>query len=690
MLDTIINYHDKVPINVKVSHIHEQPVHTHNNDLEIIVLLRGTVKVIVGYKTIILQEGKPFIINDMDIHGIYELSEDNLVLTVHINLNYFRKYNEIDYDSFFLMAETYLNDHFYDEPLEELKNFLFNLCTMKLDRQASDESLETMCADFLEFLLQNFQYFYYSEEGGRHFVNRYDLKDNQAQAFRMRSLMYYLWDNYDQKITLKRLADETNINMYYLSHMIKTATGLSFQDLLNFTRVEQSEILLLDTNQKISTIALDCGFSATRYYEKFFKIWFQVSPEEYRRRNMQRYTLPFKESVLDSGDALSAINEYVARTQNLSYKRTSFYTNVIEIDVDKKTRKRKAPFPFLLAWNHSLGQLNEHTQRRLEEIENAFLLCAPIWESRDLSYQVETFLMEDDPHSLLLQSDYMKYALSSPMKAIMELINLCRSGHLSKLPLYITIPSSTTIKGIRQFTEKLTKAGRDIECAITVKGYIRERFDQKKPNYFLDSIFAATWILRSCLDVNAKQELVSTIFDNDPDRWHLLHGGSGIITDNGICKPSFYAYYFLSMLGKEILYDTEDYIITRKGNDIVAIFYDCDTDILSKVDDYSDWKRLLVHYGSRRYREYKLELNNFAGKYSATEILLDNSCCIFSKMAGLKMPDYLNSEDESLMQECLKPEVRFSTINGLSEPSVYDIQVPRFGALCLKLHQLPD
>ena len=54
------------------------------------------------------------------------------------------------------------------------------------------------------------------------------------------------------------------------------------------------------------------------------------------------------------------------------------------------------------------------------------------------------------------------------------------------------------------------------------------------------------------------------------------------------------------------------------------------------------------------------------------------------------MPDYLNSEDESLMQECLKPEVRFSTINGLSEPSVYDIQVPRFGALCLKLHQLPD
>ena len=106
--------------------------------------------------------------------------------------------------------------------------------------------------------------------------------------------------------------------------------------------------------------------------------------------------------------------------------------------------------------------------------------------------------------------------------------------------------------------------------------------------------------------------------------------------------------------------------------------------------DYSDWKRLLVHYGSRRYREYKLELNNFAGKYSATEILLDNSCCIFSKMAGLKMPDYLNSEDESLMQECLKPEVRFSTINGLSEPSVYDIQVPRFGALCLKLHQLPD
>ena len=59
-------------------------------------------------------------------------------------------------------------------------------------------------------------------------------------------------------------ASREHLSIYYLSHVIKEATGLSFQDLLSFIRVEESEKLLLGTNKKIGAIAEETGFSAVR------------------------------------------------------------------------------------------------------------------------------------------------------------------------------------------------------------------------------------------------------------------------------------------------------------------------------------------------------------------------------------------------------------------------------------------
>lgn len=691
MLDVKIDYHERVPINVCVSRIHEQPVHSHNDDLELIVLLRGSIKAIIGYTTILLKEGETLILNDRDIHGLYQTEEDNLVLTVHINLRYFRKYNKASYDSFFLMAATYLNDEPYDEPVEEMKSFLFNLSTLMLDRNTSDDTLEVMCADFLDFLLNNFQYFYCSAAGSRHFINRYEGKNNQAQAFRMRSLMYYLWDNYDQKITLKEYADETFINMYYLSHIIKTSTGLNFQDLLNFTRVEQSEILLLETDRKISQIALDCGFSATRYYEKYFKLWFQMSPEEYRRRNMRRLTIPFDETPLDSSEALSAINDYSSRGRAPSKERTSFYTDVIEIDVARKSHKRKDPFLSIFAWDYDNHHHDDHFDKDLQKLQSSFRFCAPIRDSQDLNDRLMTFLQEDDSHALLLTSDYISLASNFANQYIDDLVDFLRSSHISHINIYISLPNNIPAKKVRKNSEMLIRKGKEADCRITIKEYLHCRFDYHKRSYFLDSIYAVPWIIHNSLRNGHSQEVVSTIYDNYHEYRRQLNGGCGIITDSGIRKPSYYAYQLLSMLGKDIIYDSEDYIVTRKGNDIICLFYDYDPEMIRKIDDYSDWKRLSVlRFAARRSREYKLDILNLEGKYNVTEIRLDNECCIFCKMTDLGMPGVISVEDEKLLRDYLKPAVKFSYLDGHKESSVFDIQVPRFGALCLKFHQIVD
>ena len=92
-----------------------------------------------------------------------------------------------------------------------------------------------------------------------------------------------MYDNYARKLTLSEIAENEDLSIYYLSHIKKEASGLSFQDLLGYIRVEESEKLLLGTSKKIGVIADEIGFSAVRYYIKHFETWYGMHPSEYRK-----------------------------------------------------------------------------------------------------------------------------------------------------------------------------------------------------------------------------------------------------------------------------------------------------------------------------------------------------------------------------------------------------------------------
>jgi AraC-like DNA-binding protein len=93
-----------------------------------------------------------------------------------------------------------------------------------------------------------------------------------------------MYENYGRRLTLNEIADQEHLSIYYLSHVIKEATGSCFQELLSFIRVEESEKLLLGTNKKIGAISEESGFSAIRYYIKYFSKWFGMHPLEYRKK----------------------------------------------------------------------------------------------------------------------------------------------------------------------------------------------------------------------------------------------------------------------------------------------------------------------------------------------------------------------------------------------------------------------
>lgn len=273
-------FREELPINVITAHIEEYPTHFHD-DLEVVYVLEGSIALKNGYYNYVLNQGDIFILNDREIHSFKRTNEDNMVMMLKMNLSYFSNYYGDLKNNFFV---TDMHDD--DESLDVLRNILGRIMMEVLEKgYGYEHKVIESTHNLLACLLSDFQYF--AMEDGK-FINEAKNKSNKVLAGRLRRITDYMYENYSRKLTLNEIADHEHLSIYYLSHVIKEATGLSFQDLLSFIRVEESEKLLLGTNKKIGAISEEMGFSAVRYYIKHFKTWFDMHPQEYRKINVDK------------------------------------------------------------------------------------------------------------------------------------------------------------------------------------------------------------------------------------------------------------------------------------------------------------------------------------------------------------------------------------------------------------------
>ena len=276
MLKEKIVYKNELPVNVITANIEEYPIHFHD-DMEVVYVLEGSIRLRNGYYTYTLKQGDIYILNDREMHSFENTGESNMVMMLQMDLSYFSKYYDNLKNNFFV---TDMEDD-SDESLDVLRNILARIMMEILQKgYGYEHKVIESTHNLIACLMSDFQYFVM--EDGK-FKNESKNKGNKILAGRLNRITDYMYDNYNRKLTLSEIADREHLSIYYLSHIIKEATGLSFQDLLSYIRVEESEKLLLGTNKKIGAIAEETGFSAVRYYIKHFEQWFGMHPKEYRK-----------------------------------------------------------------------------------------------------------------------------------------------------------------------------------------------------------------------------------------------------------------------------------------------------------------------------------------------------------------------------------------------------------------------
>ena len=93
----------------------------------------------------------------------------------------------------------------------------------------------------------------------------------------------YITDNFNQEITLDKMADRAGLSPSYFSRKFRSVTGMGMKEYLSFQRLKHAARLLISTTMSITDIALECGFSDSNYFKDAFKNMFGESPRAYRK-----------------------------------------------------------------------------------------------------------------------------------------------------------------------------------------------------------------------------------------------------------------------------------------------------------------------------------------------------------------------------------------------------------------------
>ena len=107
-------------------------------------------------------------------------------------------------------------------------------------------------------------------------------RSNTTKSF-VRKAVEYIWEHYaDPDLGIETLCAYLGVSAAYFSTVFKNSTGLSFKEYLNKVRIEESKILLLNTDFSIIDIAIAVGFEDQSYFSKVFKKYTGTTPKQFR------------------------------------------------------------------------------------------------------------------------------------------------------------------------------------------------------------------------------------------------------------------------------------------------------------------------------------------------------------------------------------------------------------------------
>jgi two-component system response regulator YesN len=91
-------------------------------------------------------------------------------------------------------------------------------------------------------------------------------------------------DYSNPNLCLNSIAEEMDMSPIYISRLYKQQTLVALSDIIQEVRMNQSKLLLKETNLSVADIAEKTGFTSSSYFYRMFKKCNGVTPNDFRKQ----------------------------------------------------------------------------------------------------------------------------------------------------------------------------------------------------------------------------------------------------------------------------------------------------------------------------------------------------------------------------------------------------------------------
>ncbi len=211
----------------------------------------------------------------------------------------------------------------------------------------------------------------------------------------------------------------------------------------------------------------------------------------------------------------------------------------------------------------------------------------------------------------------------------------------------------------RQISE-IRKTGGSIKVYISEWNLtVRQRFLVRDTAFMAPYIADSFFKLATSADMLGYWTMSDMIEELAPPS-ELFHGGLGLMTNNGIPKPSVLSLSMISRLGAEILSKGENWVAARKGKIYQIFVYNMAMfDSLSMSGEFSSLTKTDRYniYLSTVNNSFRITLNGISGTYRVVMEKIDREHgSAFDAWLQMGAPSEIKMEDAELLRDLSKPQ----------------------------------
>ena len=248
--------------------------HTHEGQIEIMYVYDGYMYMHIDGGYIKVQGNECLIVFPGNVHSLIPKKHEkcNAACIVFDPGDIAGLFNQEDINGSFRFLDEVLKDSL--SYFKIMGNHLIRdtIEAMRLNRQRVGEITQLLYRLYFCEL-----YLYLSEELNQNYRGQGIHNQHVHKA------IGFIINNSAMGISVKDIADHVKISERHLVRLFNSELGMSVHEYIMLTRIEKAKKVLYGTDQDITTIGVDLGFSSSQHFATVFKNSEGISPSAFRK-----------------------------------------------------------------------------------------------------------------------------------------------------------------------------------------------------------------------------------------------------------------------------------------------------------------------------------------------------------------------------------------------------------------------